>query len=201
MKIIFIRHGPTPGNLARRYIGSTDEPLAPGVLPGYPAPAAERVYVSPLLRCRQTAALLYPAAAPVTVPDLRECDFGAFENKSYEQLQNDPAYRTWMDDRTGTLAPPGGEDTAAFRRRCCRAFEEIVERCLADGVSSAAFVVHGGTIMAVMERFAETDSPRGFYDWQPENFGGWAACTTRELWRDRRVLTGVRKLGEGAADA
>ena len=121
--------------------------------------------------------------------------------KSYEQLQNDPAYRAWMDDRTGTLAPPGGEDTAAFRRRCCRAVEEIVERCLADGVSSAAFVVHGGTIMAVMERFAETDSPRGFYDWQPENFGGWAACTTRELWRDRRVLTGVRKLGEGAADA
>lgn len=60
-----------------------------------------------------------------------------------------------------------------------------MERCLADGVSSAAFVVHGGTIMAVMERFAETDSPRGFYDWQPENFGGWTACTTRELWRDR----------------
>ena len=58
MKIIFIRHGPTPGNLARRYIGSTDEPLAPGALPGCPAPAAERVYVSPLLRCRQTAALL-----------------------------------------------------------------------------------------------------------------------------------------------
>ncbi|MBC3937324.1 MULTISPECIES: histidine phosphatase family protein [Anaerotruncus] len=201
MKIIFIRHGPTPGNLARRYIGSTDEPLAPGVLPGCPAPAAERVYVSPLLRCRQTAALLYPASAPVTVPDLRECDFGAFEYKSYEQLQNDPAYRAWMEDRTGTLAPPGGEDTAAFRRRCGRAFEEIVERCLADGVSSAAFVVHGGTIMAVMERFAETDSPRGFYDWQPENFGGWTACTTRELWRDRRVLTGVRKLGEGAADA
>lgn len=200
MKILLIRHGPTPGNLARRYIGSTDEPLAPGVLPGFSAPAAERIYVSPLLRCRQTAALLYPASVPITAPGLRECDFGAFENKSYEHLKNDPAYRAWMDDRTGTLAPPGGEDAAAFRRRCCRAFSEIMEGCLADGVSSAAFVVHGGTIMAVMERFAETDSPHGFYDWQPENFGGWTARTTPELWRARQAVTDVRKLGEGPAD-
>lgn len=200
MKIILVRHGPTPGNLARRYIGRTDEPLAPGVRPGYFVPAADRVYVSPLLRCRQTAALLYPGVTPVEVSDLRECDFGEFENKSYDELRDNPAYRAWMDDRTGTLAPPDGEDTAAFRRRCCRAFAGIMGKCLADGVGSAAFVVHGGTIMALMERFAETDSPRGFYDWQPDNFGGWSAFTTRELWQARHVLTNVQKLGEGPED-
>ena len=56
MEIIFIRHGATAGNLERRYIGRTDEPLCPlGVeqiekLKGLFEP--DYLFVSPMLRTR-----------------------------------------------------------------------------------------------------------------------------------------------------
>ena len=45
-----IRHGRTAGNLERRYIGSTDEPLCPEgrqEISGLRAPEADRVFASP----------------------------------------------------------------------------------------------------------------------------------------------------------
>ena len=200
-ELYFIRHGKTAGNEQKRYIGRTDEPLSAlgrAELAEKDAPFAEIVAVSPLVRCVESAKILYPHAKQFVVNGFRECDFGDFEGKNYAELSDNADYQEWIDSN-GTLPFPHGEQPLAFRARCVEAFGDFANT-LRNG-QSAALVVHGGTIMAVMERFAETDSPRGFYDWQPENFGGWAACTTRELWRDRRVLTGVRKLGEGAADA
>ena len=87
MKCVLIRHGKTAGNLAGRYIGCrTDEPLCPeGIaqLREGRYPAVERVFASPLRRCRETARLLYPAMEMEIVEDFRECDFGAFEGLSY----------------------------------------------------------------------------------------------------------------------
>ena len=76
MTVYLIRHGQTQGNLERRYTGSTDQPLCPqgrAALAGRRLPAVERVYASPLLRCRETAALVYPGTACEIVEDLREC--------------------------------------------------------------------------------------------------------------------------------
>jgi alpha-ribazole phosphatase len=43
-------------------------------------------------------------------------DFGAWEGCTYEQLKDNPAYRSWIDDpAAGT--PPGGESWAAFTAR------------------------------------------------------------------------------------
>lgn len=65
MELLLLRHSITPGNLKRQYIGSTDQPLAPegealarkrrGEMPEIGG-----LWVSPMLRCRQTAALLFP---------------------------------------------------------------------------------------------------------------------------------------------
>ena len=118
MELLLIRHAPTPGNLEKRYIGRTDEPIMqplPVPIPSYPQ--VERVYISPMLRCRQTAQLLFGGCKPLILEDLRECDFGAFEGKKYAQLCGDSRYRAWI---AGELdAPPGGESAAAFRSRCC----------------------------------------------------------------------------------
>ena len=62
MTVYLIRHGQTQGNLERRYIGSTDQPLCPQgreALEGREMPSVDGLYVSPLLRCRQTAAILF----------------------------------------------------------------------------------------------------------------------------------------------
>ncbi len=188
MTIYLIRHGQTRGNLERRYMGVTDQPLCPqgrAALAGRRGPAAEAVYVSPLLRCRETAALLYPGAAQTVVPGLRETDFGAFEGRTYEELQDSPAYRAWLDS-AGQAAPPGGESKEQVRRRVLAAFRAVTAGH-APG-ERLALVVHGGTIMTLLEAL----EPGGqFYRWQAPNGGGF-----RCRW-DGGVLTAEAVLSAG----
>ena len=181
MELLLIRHAPTPGNLEKRYIGRTDEPIMqplPVPIPSYPQ--VERVYISPMLRCRQTSQLLFGGCKPLILEDLRECDFGAFEGKKYAQLCGDSRYRAWI---AGELdAPPGGESAAAFRSRCCAAFGHAVRLCIRDKIARAAFVAHGGTLMAILERYANAREAQSFYAWQAAPLCGWAAKTTSDAW-------------------
>ena len=89
MKWILIRHGKTQGNIEQRYIGCrTDESLcSQGVesLKEKEYPAVQRVFVSPMKRCRETAELIYPGVPAEMIDDFRECDFGEFENKNYAE--------------------------------------------------------------------------------------------------------------------
>ena len=169
MTVYLIRHGQTQGNLERRYIGSTDQPLClqgRAALEGKRMPAVDAVYASPLLRCRETAAVLFPSQTARISEDLRECDFGAFENRTYGELKDDPAYRAWLDTG-GASAPPGGESKASQRERTVRAFLDLAARHRAE--DSIALVVHGGTIMSLLEALEER---REFYRWQAPNGGG-----------------------------
>ena len=171
MTVYLIRHGKTQGNMERRYIGSTDQPLClqgREELRGRAGPAADRIFASPLLRCRETAALLYPGQAVEVVDDLREADFGAFENRTYGELKDDPPYRAWLDT-AGAAAPPGGESRAAQQVRTLRAFRNIMAACGQD--KQVALVVHGGTIMCLLEAL---EPSHRFYDWQAPNGGGYA---------------------------
>lgn len=109
-----LRHAMTQGNLEKRWTGVTDESLAPegaalarrcarpqGRIP-------RRVWVSPLLRCRQTASLLFPGAELVPLPGLRETDFGPFENKNHQELAGTPLYEAWTRS-VGRIPVPGLE--------------------------------------------------------------------------------------------
>ena len=58
MRIWLIRHFRTQGNLERRYIGRTDEPILPGQT-GNILCCPEKIITSPMLRCKQTARLLF----------------------------------------------------------------------------------------------------------------------------------------------
>ncbi len=183
-----IRHAQTLGNAERRYIGRTDEPLSPAGLASFcntAFPLADRVYASPMLRCRQTAQLAYPAHQAIALDGLREYDFGEFEGKNYQELKDLETYQKWIDSG-GQLAAPGGESMPEFKRRCCRAFSDALQSCFAEGIGRVSFILHGGVIMALMERFAVP--PRGFYDWQPPHLGGWQVQTDLENWENRRTF-------------
>ena len=55
MKVIFIRHGQTPGNAKKQYIGSTDESLSEegkSILKAKHYPIVEQLIVSPMKRCQ-----------------------------------------------------------------------------------------------------------------------------------------------------
>ena len=114
-----IRHGRTAGNLERRYIGSTDEPLCPEgrqEISGLRAPEADRVFASPLKRCLETGAILYPRKEPVVIPELAECRFGEFEGHKFEELIRQNSYQQWFAS-CGMDAPPGGESREEFKKR------------------------------------------------------------------------------------
>lgn len=173
MQVYLIRHGSTLGNLEKRYIGVTDEPLCDeGIrqLMQHTYPKAERLYVSPMLRCRQSAQIIYPEQTYEILDALRECDFGVFENKNYKELSGNKSYQQWLDSM-GTLPFPRGESREDFRKRTIDGFKWAILECRAEGIQTVAFVVHGGSIMNIMEAYAY---PSGnYYDYQINNGEGY----------------------------
>ena len=121
---------------------------------------------SPMRRCLETAAILYPEMRPFVVEELRECDFGDFEGHNYAELNGRADYQAWIDSN-GMLPFPGGESREAFADRCCAAFSQVMA---GEGEKDVAFIVHGGTIMAIMERFALP--PRDYFSYQVRNGTG-----------------------------
>lgn len=159
--VLFIRHGATAGNLQRRYIGRTDEELCQlGIEQAQALHGlqTDRLFVSPMCRTRQTAALVFPDMAPTLIHDLRETDFGIFEGLTADELSDNAAYRAWVEANCETPVPDG-EAVADFKARCITAFLQAMET-VADN-ETAAFVIHGGCIMAILEALAEPK--RGFY--------------------------------------
>ena len=172
MSVYLIRHGLTNGNLEGRYIGCrTDEPLCEQgirLLGALHLPNIGSVYVSPMRRCIQSARILFPDAEPVIVQDFRECDFGDFEGKNYLELNGDPIYQAWIDSG-GELPFPNGESRKEFASRSVSAFRSLR---VFDSGHDCAVVAHGGTIMAIMEKFAK---PKGsYFDFQVKCGGGFA---------------------------
>ena len=191
MKIWLIRHFRTQGNVERRYIGRTDEPI---LLEKNASISCDpqKVISSPLLRCRQTAKALFGRNPDVICEELREMDFGRFEGKNFEDLKEDPGYQQWLDSN-GTLPFPEGEGQEAFLLRTRRAFEQQMDTLLAEDCKEAAFVVHGGTIMAILSEYAVT--PKSFYDWQVSNGSGYVAVAEENTLRQgRKQLTEIERL-------
>ena len=181
-EICLVRHGETAGNALKRYIGVTDEPLTEegkAFLQGLSCEPVEAVFCSPLIRCRETAGILYPENEPVIIRELSECDFGEFENRNYKELSGNTAYQAWIDSN-GTLPFPGGESREDFKNRSLRGFEKAVHMCIQKEIRKAALVVHGGTIMNIMEKYGE---PSGlFYEWHVKNGGGYKVSLDLSAW-------------------
>lgn len=185
MQVSLIRHGKTNSNLEHRYQGRLDDPLceqgivllqqnkAAGIYP-----AAERVICSPKQRCIQTARIICGEEMPIFLePELRETDFGKFEGKTYEELKEDADYLRWLDSN-GTGEIPGGESQAQMSERCVKGFCQQMEYLSQTAYEQVLFVVHGGTIMALLERFADPAQP--FSSFYVENGDGY--CIQIDDW-------------------
>lgn len=179
MNLYLIRHGITEGNLKKRYIGKTDEPLCvrgETLLEQYCRqdryPVASRIFISPMKRCIQTADILYPGQEKTVIAEFAECDFGIFENRNYEELKEISEYQAWID--SGGLLPfPGGESRESFIRRSLSGYEKVLKICREskEQTESVVCIVHGGTIMSIMETYAV---PHGeYYDFRTENGAGY----------------------------
>lgn len=186
LKVFLIRHGKTQGNIEKRYIGTTDEPLLPEsveMLKSKSYPKVDHVYSSPLKRAIETARAIYPKLEPIIVEGLKECDFGDFENKNYIELADSNDYSSWVSSN-GTLPFPKGESHEGFKNRCTKAFLDIIndnksiDKYTENAVENVVGIIaHGGTIMSILEQLST--EKRSFYDWSTENGEGYE-CSINE---------------------
>lgn len=175
IEFVFIRHGKTKANQEKRYLGKTEEPLSElgrEELSGRRYPKIQSLFTSPMIRCRQTAELLYPGLSYQCVSEWEEMDFGCFEGKNYEDLKDDADYQRWIDSG-GTLPFPKGESREAFIMRCGRGLEYVLEQLPKQETLKnlpVGAIVHGGTIMALLSRYGSCGD---YFDYQCQNGEGY----------------------------
>jgi broad specificity phosphatase PhoE len=119
---LFLRHAPLPPFAGYAPPDARpledDEAAVAAVLPAVSARHVDIVYSSPLVRC---LGLAQGVAAALQVKcvvneNLREMEFGAFEGKTFVELERLPEFADYMANWQ-TVAPPGGELLAAFETR------------------------------------------------------------------------------------
>ncbi|MEG1932510.1 MAG: histidine phosphatase family protein [Pygmaiobacter sp.] len=185
MLIYLLRHGETLYNTQKRYQGTRDVPLSSAgraalckadIMP-------KTVYSSPLSRAVDSARILFPKARVETVFDFREMCFGTFEGRNYVEMEQDADYIAWVgEDCMGRC--PGGETRAEFSQRTCNAFEALVVQALQEQQPYLCIVAHGGTQMALMERYALPH--RDYYNWCADNGAGFVLDAAQ--WQQQKTL-------------
>jgi alpha-ribazole phosphatase len=194
MDILLMRHSRTTGNIQRRYVGATDEPLCEeGIALAHDSgidTGTAIVYVSPLSRARETARIKFPNAQLNIVGDLKEMDFGDFEGRTASEMERDEAYVKWLESRC-TLPCPNGEGITDFSDRVCAAFDGIVRACIKNGDKQLVIVAHGGSIMSILSRYAKPE--REYYEWYVDNCCGYRTQLDEASWNDSPVLTEMVK--------
>lgn len=170
MTLYIIRHGKTKANEKRLYCGRTDLPLSDGgrrellkLKRKKNYPNASLYITSGLRRAEETLEVLYNEKPYIVMPQFAEIDFGEFEMKSHEELEDDAFYQSWLED-TNARNCPSGESGFQFRERVLRGFDELCRT--ADEDSSIVLVTHGGVIATIMENLRPGE--KNYYQWQPK---------------------------------
>lgn len=124
IQIAFLRHGITAWNVEHRIQGHTDTPLSDQTrlqLKGLQLPLQfrqSRVYVSPLQRTRDTAALLTNHNEFVSVDALIEMSWGEWEGQKLQHLRSKFGKIMSANEAKGLdFQPPGGESPRLVQRR------------------------------------------------------------------------------------
>lgn len=171
MELFLLRHSTTPGNASHRFVGIIDQPLAPqgAELALSTAPFVEQVehiYRSPLLRCTQTASILWPGVEQTVLDDLREIDFGDLEGADALEARTHPHFQRWTRGESPELG--GIEDC---KERATEALKVLLADAQAKGYEKIGVMCHGGVVMALMAQWAKPAHP--FRAWLPQNCGGY----------------------------
>lgn len=155
-RIALIRHGATEANLRKFYAGSTDLPLAlegqrqaEALAERVKAMQPDKILSSPLKRAQDTAKIATSGInLEIELDDnLREVDFGKWENKSYTELARDykedlDKWFSWDPD----FRFPEGESFKGFSQRV----GDVMERIESESAGSLIVFTHGGVISHLM---------------------------------------------------
>jgi len=184
MKYIIIRHGKTKGNEEGRYLPPEEHLSEAGIRElkekrdaGYYRELENiPLFISPHIRCRETAEFLFPGVPYHTIDEFREIDFGRFTGKNYAELNGTEEYQRWIDSN-GELPFPEGESKEEYIRRVSEGLQHIrtiinTTENIADIRSderddtegTAVIIAHAGTIMAAHFLI----NKKGYFDLSPD---------------------------------
>ncbi len=145
-----VRHGPTH---AKTMIGWSDIPAdlsdtakinrLRSALPDAP------VVSSDLIRATATADCLQPATRLPHDQNLREINFGKWEQRSFADVEaEDPEHIRAYWESPGDIAPPSGESWNAVRQRV----DAAIDGYIAQSYSDLIIVAHFGVILTQVQR-------------------------------------------------
>ena len=168
-ELVLIRHGETDMNRELRFQGQVNVGLnavgleqARRLAARMAGEKADAVYVSDLLRARQTAAPIAGGLSLEAVPEagLREQDFGRVDGMRVDDIQREhpQAWAGWLRFEQD-FAMPEGESTRAFHARVM----EAVQRLVAQHRDETVVVVTHGGVLDMIYRTARSlglDGPR-----------------------------------------
>lgn len=126
-------------------------------------------FSSPLARCTATLEMVYERKADHFLPEFRECGLGALEGEKYTSLDDDVNYLSWINEPNARHR--GGESFSQFTARVRSGFTRMAEICAAARVQSAAAVLHGNVMRAILHGFVDPSRPH--HSWEIPNCGGY----------------------------
>jgi probable phosphoglycerate mutase len=189
-RIIAIRHGETAWNVDTRIQGQLDIPLndrgqwqaaqlAEALATQDPLDA---VYTSDLKRAHQTASAVAArqGLTPVSHVGLRERGFGAFEGKTFAEIEKDlPEDAMLWRKREPHWAPPqGGESLVLMEQRIRNTLNELAAQHVGQHI---ALFAHGG-VMDLLYRIATQQGLQAPRTWTLTN-----TAINRLLWTPESV--------------
>ncbi len=153
-EIILIRHGVTAWNRERRFQGQIDIPLddegrlqAMQLARALGSEPLAAVYSSDLSRARQTAEPLARALGQNLILEtgLRERFYGAFEGRTWDELQRDHAedFSRWRAREVDFELPGSGESLRVLQDRVAVTLRSLAERHPGEKLAA---VSHGGVL-------------------------------------------------------
>ena len=191
-RISVLRHGMTEANEKGIYIGSTDLPLSDkgaadlaAKMDEFDYPTVHRVYSSPLKRCIETAEILFPYTELCPVDDLRELNFGDFENKSIDELAGRTDYKQWLKG-TKESRPPNGESLEELTARTYKALHAVIMDMMESGLTHCAMITHGGIISNMLSCFGIPKFPPTQIT--AEAGGGFDIIVTAQMWLNSQAF-------------
>ena len=175
-ELVLVRHGATEMNLSGRYCGRLDPPLTEAGRAAVRETARqladfrpERVYCSPALRAKETAAIIAPDVPAVELPALREMDFGAFEGLVADEIERrmPEVWQAYMTDWLHFTFPQG-DSVQEYLAGAANTIRAIIEKNVDGGV---LVVSHKGFVVAALSSLLHGDSTHLFcYDIRPAGF-------------------------------
>jgi alpha-ribazole phosphatase len=188
-KLLLLRHARHAAAESRKFYGSTDiglseygqlqaTAIASFLQPYHP----DQCFCSPLKRCRETVQPL--SGFPIEIlPDLREVNFGLWEEKTFEEIQslNPVAVNQWAEFDP-FFAFPGGERLDDYLSRIGR----VASFLTSVSEKTLLVVTHAGVIRSLICHFLGLN-PRDYILFNVD----YGSLTILEIFKDKGVLIGL----------